>query len=129
MEFYPITLQDRNLFERAYRCCRHEGSESSFTNLFIWRKPLDIVWTVVGKALCVIVRNDGPVMVAFWSNSGVLRIGLSIWIWPEAPETIGVPTWQRLQASRRHGETFSSLQPVQWALLVLLRLLGHLSTR
>lgn len=60
MEFYPITLQDRNLFERAYRCCRHEGSESSFTNLFIWRKPLDIVWTVVGKALCVIVRNDGP---------------------------------------------------------------------
>ena len=61
MEFHPVTLQDRPLFDQAYRCCRHEGSESSFTNLFIWRKPLDIVWALVGKALCVVVRNDGPV--------------------------------------------------------------------
>jgi hypothetical protein len=61
MEFHPITLQDRPIFEKAYRCCQHQGSESSFTNLFIWRKPLDIVWTLAGKALCVVVRNDGPV--------------------------------------------------------------------
>jgi hypothetical protein len=61
MEFHPITLQDRPIFEQAYRCCLHQGSESSFTNLFIWRKPLDIVWTWAGKALCVVVRNDGPV--------------------------------------------------------------------
>ena len=60
MEFHPITLQDRPLFDKAYRCCQHQGSESSFTNLFIWRKPLDIVWTQAGKALCVVVRNDGP---------------------------------------------------------------------
>ena len=61
MEFHPITLQDRPLFDKAYHRCRHEGSESSFTNLFIWRKPLDIVWTQARTALCVVVRNDGPV--------------------------------------------------------------------
>ena len=60
MEFHQITLQDRPIFDRSYRSCRHEGSESSFTNLFIWRKPLDIVWTWAGKAICVVVRNDGP---------------------------------------------------------------------
>lgn len=61
MEFYPITLPDRAVFDAAYRRCRHEGSESSFTNLFIWRKPLDIVWTRIGPTVCVVVRNDGPV--------------------------------------------------------------------
>ena len=61
MDFHPVTLQDRPVFEASYRNCRHEGSESSFTNLFLWRKPLDIVWTRAGSALCVLVRNDGPV--------------------------------------------------------------------
>ena len=57
MEFYPITLPDRAVFDAAYRRCRHEGSESSFTNLFIWRKPLDIVWTRIGPTVCVVVRR------------------------------------------------------------------------
>ena len=61
MEFHPITLQDRPVFDKSYRTCRHEGSESSFTNLFIWRKPLDIVWTRADNAICVVVRNDGPI--------------------------------------------------------------------
>ena len=61
MEFQQIRLQDRSVFDKAYKSCRHEGSESSFTNLFIWRKPLDIVWTQVGKAVCAIVLQDGPV--------------------------------------------------------------------
>lgn len=60
MEFRPITLADRPVFERAYRQCRHEGSECSFTNLFIWREPLQIVWTQTGQAVCVLVLNDGP---------------------------------------------------------------------
>ena len=42
IEFHPITLSDRAIFDAAYHRCRHEGSESSFTNLFSWRKPLDI---------------------------------------------------------------------------------------
>ena len=61
IEFHPIALKDREVFDAAYHRCRHEGSESSFTNLFIWRKPLDIVWARVGGAVCVVVRNDGPV--------------------------------------------------------------------
>ena len=61
MEFRPITSADRKLFEAAYRSCRHEGSECSFTNLFIWRKPLEIVWAKAGETICVAVLNDGPV--------------------------------------------------------------------
>lgn len=61
MDFRPITLMDRPIFDKSYRSCRHEGSESSFINLFIWRKPLDIVWTQVGEAVCVVVLQDGPV--------------------------------------------------------------------
>ncbi len=61
MDFQPITLQDRPIFDQSYHSCRHEGSESSFTNLFIWRKPLDIVWAKLEKAVCVLVLKDGPV--------------------------------------------------------------------
>ena len=61
MDFRPITLNDRPVFEMAYRQCRHEGSECSFTNLFIWQGPLDIHWTQVGRAVCVVALNDGPV--------------------------------------------------------------------
>lgn len=61
LQFQPIRLEDRPIFDQAYRSCRHEGSESSFTNLFIWRKPLDILWAQAGNAVCVVVMNDGPV--------------------------------------------------------------------
>ena len=61
LQFQQIKLSDRPLFDESYRSCRHEGSESSFTNLFIWRKPLDIVWTKIEKAICVVVLQDGPV--------------------------------------------------------------------
>ena len=61
LQFQRIQLSDRPLFDAAYRSCRHEGSESSFTNLFIWREPLDIVWTRIGNSVCVVVRQDGPV--------------------------------------------------------------------
>lgn len=61
LQFQQIKLSDRPLFDASYRSCRHEGSESSFTNLFIWRKPLDIVWAKIEKAICVVVLQDGPV--------------------------------------------------------------------
>ena len=61
LQFQQIKLSDRPLFDESYRSCRHEGSESSFTNLFIWRKPLDIVWAKIEKAICVVVLQDGPV--------------------------------------------------------------------
>ncbi len=61
LQFQRIQLNDRPLFDAAYRSCRHEGSESSFTNLFIWREPLDIVWTRIDNAICVVVLQDGPV--------------------------------------------------------------------
>jgi len=60
LQFQQIKLSDRPLFDASYRSCRHEGSESSFTNLFIWRKPLDIVWAQIEKAICVVVLQDGP---------------------------------------------------------------------
>ena len=61
LQFQQIKLSDRPLFDASYHSCRHEGSESSFTNLFIWRKPLDIVWAQIEKAICVVVLQDGPV--------------------------------------------------------------------
>ena len=61
MDFRPITLSDRPVFELAYRQCRHEGSECSFTNLFIWQEPLELYWTQIGRAVCVVALNDGPV--------------------------------------------------------------------
>lgn len=61
LQFQEIKLSDRPLFDASYRSCRHEGSESSFINLFIWRKPLDIVWAQIEKAICVVVLQDGPV--------------------------------------------------------------------
>ena len=61
MKFIPIKLEHRAIFDTTYRNCSHEGSECSFTNLYIWRKPLDIVWTMVEGAVCVLVKNDGPV--------------------------------------------------------------------
>jgi hypothetical protein len=60
LEFQPITLQDKAVFDEAYRRGGHEGSECTFTNLFMWRLPLDINWVRMEAGICVLVSNDGP---------------------------------------------------------------------
>ena len=59
IEFQPLTLEDKAQFDQAYRKGGHEGSECTFTNLFMWRLPLKISWAQVGKGICVLVSNDG----------------------------------------------------------------------
>jgi len=59
IEFKPLTLAEKTLFDEALRISRHEGSECSFTNLFMWRKALNIRWMEEKGCLCVLVQNDG----------------------------------------------------------------------
>ncbi|MCL2741143.1 MAG: phosphatidylglycerol lysyltransferase domain-containing protein [Oscillospiraceae bacterium] len=48
-----ITLGDKGLFDRYVGANEVKVSEMSFTNLFIWRKPYESRFAVVGGFLCV----------------------------------------------------------------------------
>lgn len=59
INFQPVTLADKPIFDRYFRQRRYEGSECNFTYMFMWRKSYGIVWTVVDDYLCLLGRHDG----------------------------------------------------------------------
>lgn len=56
--FRPIELSDRQIIGDILRGYRPFTSELTFTNLFIWRKHLDLQWSVHKDWLCIIGKED-----------------------------------------------------------------------
>jgi len=56
-EFKPLNLDDKNIFDKYLRPYNFKTSEYSFTNLFIWRKALDIQYTIFKDIL--IIKKKG----------------------------------------------------------------------
>ncbi|SMB88007.1 hypothetical protein SAMN00017405_1812 [Desulfonispora thiosulfatigenes DSM 11270] len=48
-----IELKDKDIFDQFFKSDRYEGSECTFTNLYMWRKTYNITWTLVDDFLCV----------------------------------------------------------------------------
>ncbi len=53
MDFKPVTLNDRKLFEKYYKFENSIGSHYSFTNSFIWQKGYDVKYAIIDGFLCV----------------------------------------------------------------------------
>ena len=51
INFRPITLEDKPLFDRYFQQRRYENAHMNFTNLFMWRTLYNIQWTLAGEAL------------------------------------------------------------------------------
>ena len=50
MLFKKLTIEDKELFEK-YTQKRYMNSEASFSNMFIWRKPLDLHFAIINEML------------------------------------------------------------------------------
>lgn len=57
LNFKPITIEDKNIFDKYLRPYNYETSEYSFTNLFIWRKACDIQYAIYNDVL-IIKKTD-----------------------------------------------------------------------
>ncbi|MDK2822816.1 MAG: uncharacterized protein PWQ67_660 [Clostridia bacterium] len=58
LNFQPIELKDKPVFDKYFRQRRYEGSENTFTNLFIWRECYKIQWAIVEDFLCIKPQLD-----------------------------------------------------------------------
>ncbi len=58
MDFKPIEIIDRSIFMEYLHADPQETSETTFTNLFMWRKRYEPMWAVSGDLLCIIMRTD-----------------------------------------------------------------------
>lgn len=60
LEFKSLTIDDKKIFDKYLRPYIYETCEYSFTNLFIWRKALDIQYTICNDVLIVMKMDfDG----------------------------------------------------------------------
>jgi len=61
--FKPISFEDKKIFDHYFRQRRYEGSECTFTNLYMWRKCFNIEWALVDDFLCVKACVDDATFV------------------------------------------------------------------
>ncbi len=57
-----ITIDDKALFDEYLSLRRHELSDISFTNLFIWREAYQVKYTILDGFLCIVgkYKNNPP---------------------------------------------------------------------
>lgn len=59
IKFQPICLEDKEVFERYFHERYYEGSECTFTNFFMWRKPYGLEWAMAHDCLCIKATHRG----------------------------------------------------------------------
>jgi uncharacterized protein len=58
MDFKFIDLHDRQIFMDLLKADPPHSSELTFTNLFMWRRRYQPVWTMYGGCILIIMKND-----------------------------------------------------------------------
>jgi len=53
LKFQPVSLENKNLFDKFFRQRRYEGSEKTFTNLHMWQECYNVEWVLIENFLCV----------------------------------------------------------------------------
>lgn len=59
INFQPIRLADKPLFDNFLRKRRYENAHFSFTNLFMWRSGFQVEWALLDEHLCIRAAWDG----------------------------------------------------------------------
>lgn len=72
MLFKKLTLEDKELYEK-YTQKRYMNSEASFSNMFIWRKPLDLHFAIINDMLVLRFTSKGEYrfVMPFGDNSNI----------------------------------------------------------
>ncbi len=72
MLFEKLTLDDKELYER-YTQKKYMNSEASFSNMFIWRKPLDLHFAIINEMLVLrfTFNNEYRFVMPFGDDSNI----------------------------------------------------------
>ncbi len=65
-ELKPIRLEDREIFERAYKALKFPLADQSFAMAYLCRKLLGIRWMILEKNLCVFADYDVDGSTVLW---------------------------------------------------------------
>lgn len=57
MQFNPLVLKDKTLFDRFLNAKGHEISTYAFANIFVWRGLFEISWVIMEKNLCIFFKD------------------------------------------------------------------------
>jgi hypothetical protein len=57
MEFKPLQIKDRLLFDKFFNLRRHELSVYAFQNHYIWKGLFDIYWVIIHGSLCIFFKD------------------------------------------------------------------------
>ena len=61
IEFKPIEKSDKPIFDKFYSARYYENAHFNFTNLYMWRKPFNIQWTLDDDVIYMISEWNGKV--------------------------------------------------------------------
>lgn len=56
--FQEIKIEDKNILDPYFRLNYHENSHLNFTNLFMWRKPFNIMWCIEDDILFFVAQYN-----------------------------------------------------------------------
>lgn len=63
LDFSPITLDQKPLFDKYFRQQRFDNSHFNFTTRFIWRQPYDLRWALIDGCLCFRGSGQGKYFI------------------------------------------------------------------
>ena len=61
IEFKPIEKADKPIFDKFYSARYYENAHFNFTNLYMWREPFNIQWTLEDEVIYMISEWHGKV--------------------------------------------------------------------
>lgn len=61
IDFKPIEKADKPTFDKFYRARYYENAHFNFTNLYMWRKPYNIQWTLQDDIIYMISEWHGKI--------------------------------------------------------------------
>ena len=56
--FQELKIEDKNILDPYFRLNYHENAHLNFTNLFMWRKPFNIMWCIEDNILFFIAQYE-----------------------------------------------------------------------
>ncbi|MFC1646241.1 DUF2156 domain-containing protein [Candidatus Omnitrophota bacterium] len=57
MQLNSINIKDKLIFDKFFSCRQHSLSAYAFENIFIWKNLYRILWTKIGRRLCVFFKD------------------------------------------------------------------------
>lgn len=62
MNFKELEKQDKHILDTFFQNDYHENAHLNFTNLYMWRKPYHIRWTIQRGVLYIVCKYQGKLM-------------------------------------------------------------------